>query len=170
MAGTRLFDNGHVSRSGNPIANAACLAANPAVTNPFFTGKTLAVRYGDLTQGAAAQFTGTATRIGDSNRFKVHLAREGESANDEWVLTAIAPATAFSSSMLFLNAFRVGQGELPLTGKALNVIRASVGDKFDLNVSFGDPADPSKCGIDVTAFPVFASKIKIATFDAHVVA
>jgi hypothetical protein len=48
-------------------------------------------------------------------------------------------------------------------------VRASVAGPFDLNISYVDPNDPRKAGIDLKAYPVFGTKIKIPTFDAEVV-
>ncbi len=66
----------------NPIQDATALKAIPGLANPFVLGDKLSVRWGNLKQGAGAQFTGTAERIGRSHRFAVHLTRGNESLAD----------------------------------------------------------------------------------------
>ena len=170
LAGTVLVANGRTSRSGNPIANATALASLPQLANPFFVGKTLSVRYGDLTQGAAAQFTGTAVRVGDSTRFRVELRRGAEAITDEWVLSRVNDATLADAEdfRLFFPSLRLS--DVPTGGLALGIIRASAGARLEVNMSYVAPGDPSRAVIDLTAFPAFGTTIKMPTFDAVVVA
>jgi len=169
LSGTTLFKEGGASRSDNPIVNVLALGGIPGMANPFVLGKVLAVRFGVLSDGPAAQFTGTATRIGDSHAFRVQLTRGAEVLDDVWKLrnvSAIKPTDAETMALFFPG---VTSSDLPLTGIALNIVRDSVHSPFDLNLSYVDPSDPKKAGIDLSAYPIFSSKIKLPTFDATVV-
>jgi hypothetical protein len=169
LSGTVLFKNGVQSKADNPIINARALGTVPGLMNPFTTADTIQVRIGVLPDGDAAQFRGTGTRIGDSNAFRVHLTRSDEVLDDVWTLNrieSIQPGDANSFSLFFPG---VGSSDFPTTGTSLHIVRASVAGPFDLNISYVDPNDPRKAGIDLKAYPVFGTKIKIPTFDAEVV-
>lgn len=88
---------GHEVRheGNNPIQIATGLAAIPGIANPFLLGDRLSVRLGALSEGAGAQFTGTAVRIGRSNRFAVTLARGAETRQDEWEFWATGTTGEF---------------------------------------------------------------------------
>ena len=49
----------------------------------------MSVRLGTLSQGSAAQFTGTAERIGETLRYSVELTRGAAAITDEWTLSQI---------------------------------------------------------------------------------
>ncbi len=168
LMGTTLIANGVATPSDNPITNVLPLANVPALANPFTIGNVLSVRFGILTDGPAAQFTGTATRISNSHAFRVHLTRGGEVVDDVWALrniTALDPAFSDALNIFFPTAL---PGDFPQSGISLSVHRASVTGPFDLNFSFVDPADPKKSGVDLTIYPAFGTKLKLSTFDATV--
>jgi hypothetical protein len=168
ISGTMRSKNGVPSRAGNPIVNARPIGTVPGLMNPFTTANTIEVRIGVLPDGDAAQFRGTGTRIGDSNAFRVHLTRGNEVLDDVWTLRRIAsvqPTDGADFSVLFAG---VGPSDSPLTGISLNIVRASVSGPFDLNISYVDPNDPKKAGIDLQAYPAFGTKIRMPTFDAVV--
>jgi hypothetical protein len=170
LSGTVLFSNGVRSRSGNPIANAVALKDVPGLANPLVTGQVLAVRYGMLPDGPAAQFTGTATRIGNSCQFRVHLTRGADAVDDVWTLRAVrrvSPADYDSYAAFFPG---VMPGDFPTSGAMLSIERASQGEQLEINMAFVDPNNPSKAGIDLDAFPAFGTKIRLPTFDAVVTA
>ena len=167
----RLAGSTHATSSGrnrwtNPIEDARALASLPNLANPFVLGRTLTVRYGDLTQGDAEQFRGTAARIGDSNRFRVRLTRGGETMDDEWTLAAVTRVTLSSSAdfVFFFPAFRVGTA--PISGGILNISRGSTQNQPELNLSYVTPQSPRHCGIDIETYPVFRTLISFPTFDA----
>jgi hypothetical protein len=87
------------AHSLNPIAKTAGLERNSALANPFLTARKLTVRLGTPSEGAAAQFTGTAERIGETLRYHVELARGAETITDEWTLSQInsRPDTVFGA-------------------------------------------------------------------------
>ena len=168
LSGTVRFKDGVTSRAGNPLVNARAIGTIPGLMNPFTTANTIQVRIGVLPDGDAAQFRGTGTRIGDTNSFRVHLTRGNEVLDDVWTLRRIAsvqPGDGADFSMMFAG---VGATDSPLTGISLNIVRASVSGPFDLNISYVDPNDPKRAGIDVQAYPAFGTKIKMPTFDAVV--
>ncbi len=168
LFGTAAFFNGVARPSGNPITDVLALANAPGMANPFTIGNVLSVRFGVLSDGPAAQFTGTATRIGKSHAFRVHLTRGGEAVDDVWTLrqiSRIGPSLAQDTELFFPT---VNAGDVPIDGISLNIHRASDPSPFQLNFSFVDPAEPKKCGIDLTAYPAFGTKIKFPTFDATV--
>jgi len=168
LFGTELFIDGVPRPSGNPIVNVLALAKVPGTASPFTIGTTLSVRFGVLPDGPDAQFTGTATRVGNSHTFRVHLTRGAELLDDTWTLRAISALTpAFADE--FKSFFpTLLAGDVPTAGASLNIVRGSVNSPFDFNFSFVDPANPKTCGIDLTAFPAFGTKIKFPTFDATV--
>ena len=169
LAGTTLFKNGVASRSGNPISNVLPLGQVPGMANPFTIGSVLSVRFGVLADGPAAQFTGTATRSGNSNAFRVHLTRGNEVLDDVWTLrsiSAVKPKDAEDMAMFFPGVL---PSDIPLSGSSLNILRASLHQPFDLNLSYVDPADPRKAGVDLAAYPAFGTKIKLPTFDAAII-
>lgn len=168
LFGTALFVNGVPRPTGNPITNALALANIPAMANPFTIGRVLSVRYGTLPDGAAAQFTGTATRIGNSHAFRVHLTRGAEVVDDVWTVRQIGAVTPSLASDMKLFFPTVSAGEVPADGGMLSICRASDPSILQLNFSFVDFASPRACGVDVTTFPAFLTKIKIPTFDATV--
>jgi hypothetical protein len=166
LAGTTFFENGVQSRSHNPIVNALVLAEIPAMANPLTLGRSLAVRFGVLSEGPAAQFTGTATRIGDSLTFRVRMNRAGEVIDDVWKLRRIAQITPGDGKEMALFSPGAVASDFPLTGIVLGITP----EKFaELNLSYVDPTDPRKAGIDLTAFPIFGSKVIVPTFDLTVV-
>jgi hypothetical protein len=170
LSGTVLFENGVRSRTGNPIANALALKDVPGLANPFVIGQTLAVRFGTLTEGSAAQFTGTATRVGDACQFRVHLTRGAEVVDDVWTLRAVRrviPADYETYAVFFPGVL---PGDFPSSGAMLSIERASLGDRLEINMAFVDPTTPTKAGIDLAAFPAFGTKIAFPTFDAVVTA
>jgi hypothetical protein len=169
LTGTTLFRNGVPTRSGNPITVASALAAVPGLANPLFLGKVLAVRFGDLTQGPTAQFVGTATRVGDSASLKVHLTRGAEVMDDVWTLRTVSAVEPGSNSEM--STFFPGTlpSDFPMSGSSISVVRASqAGKPFDLNFAYVDRATPGKAVVAVDRFPVFASKVKLPSFDAVV--
>lgn len=169
LFGTALFVDGVARPTGNPITNALALANVPGMANPFTIGSVLSVRFGTLTDGPAAQFTGTATRIASSHSFRVHLTRGAEVVDDVWTLRqigAVGPSMAQDMKIFFPT---VSAGDVPQDGISLNIHRESDPSSFQLNFSFVDPADPKKCGIDLATYPAFATKIKLPTFDATIV-
>ena len=87
------------AESLNPVAKTTGLERNPALENPFLTARKLKVRLGTLSQGPAAQFTGTAERIGETLRYRVELTRGAEAITDEWTLSQInsRPDTVFGA-------------------------------------------------------------------------
>lgn len=159
--------SGH-NRWTNPVENAQALASLPHLANPFVLGRTLTVRYGDLTEGDAAQFRGTATRVGVSNRFRVRLTRGAETLDDEWILAAVTRVTLTSSAdfAFFFPTFR--QGTVPTSGALLNISRGSRQNRPELNLSYVLPETPQRCGIDLDAYPIFRTLIRMPTFDAVV--
>jgi hypothetical protein len=106
--GALLGVNPEFVESLNPVAKTAGLEHNAALANPFLTARRLKVRLGTLSQGPAAQFTGTAERIGETLRYRVELTRGAEAITDEWTLSQInsRPDTVFGrpegSQMLVL--------------------------------------------------------------------
>jgi hypothetical protein len=167
LSGTQFFDHGGASRQDNPIVNALALADIPAMANPLTLGRSLAVRFGVLSEGPAAQFTGTATRIGDSHAFRVHMSRAGEVIDDVWKVRKIAKITPEHGKEMALFSQGAGASDFPLTGILLFIDRERPGVLG--NLSYVDPTDPRKAGVDLTVFPVFGSKVIISTFDATVV-
>ena len=91
--------NPEFGESLNPVTKTAGLERNPALANPFLTARKLKVRLGTLNQGPAAQFTGTAERIGETLRYHVELTRDAEAITDEWTLSQITsrPDTVFGA-------------------------------------------------------------------------
>jgi hypothetical protein len=169
LFGTALFVNGVARPTGNPITNVLALAKVLGMANPFTTGTVLSVRYGTLTDGPDAQFTGTATRIANSHSFRVHLTRGAEVVDDVWTLrqiSAVGPSLAEDMKLFFPT---VTAGDAPQEGISLNIHRESDPSTFQINFSFVDPANPKKSGIDLVAYPAFGTKIKLPTFDAAVV-
>jgi hypothetical protein len=154
----------------NPIVNALALGDIPEMVNPFTIGNVLAVRSGDLTDGNVAQFTGTAKRIGKSHTFRVHLTRGDEEVLDDvWTLGKIFdvdPSDNESFSFFFPGVL---PDDVPSTGKRLQIYRASQNNEVEITFCYVDPADPSKCGIDLALFPAFGTKIKLESFDATVI-
>jgi hypothetical protein len=92
LDGAGLFTPELGAPIGNPMADISALRDMPALANPFVLGDTLSVRWGLLSDGDAAQFRGTATRIGRSNRFAVHLTRGAETKDEEWTIQGISRA------------------------------------------------------------------------------
>ncbi len=129
----------------------------------------VAVRYGLLADGQSAQFTGTATRIQTSHAFRVRLMRGGEVLDDVWTLRAVWPLTKSHGKEVRLFSAGVLSGDVPFTGILLGIARESAKDAFDMNFSYVDPTNPKKSGIDLSAYPAFGTKIKLATFDATVI-
>jgi hypothetical protein len=170
IAGTRMTDvvSGHVvqHRWSNPIADASPLASIPNLANPFVLGSSLAVRYGDLTKGPAAQYTGTALRQGNSNRFKVHLIRAAETLDDEWTLEQVALISGADASISDL----FPGFQFPQQGVALRIQLASSGTRPSGCISYVSLIDRTKSVVDPVAFPVFATAFTAPTFDAKVVA
>ncbi len=169
LAGTVLFSHGVRSRSGNPIEHAVALREIPGMRNPFTLGTVLTVRYGVLKDGPAAQFTGTATRVSDSPAFRVRLTRGNEVVEDVWTLRAVSAVKPSDAEMLAMFAPGMHAGDAPQHGISLNIARASAGDDFDINFSYVDPADATRCGIDVVTYPALGTKVPLPTFDAVVV-
>ena len=92
LEGSSFSNGGPESNDGhNDIQIATGLGNIPGLANPFFIADKLSVRLGVLKDGPAAQFTGTATRIGQSHRFSVQLTRGAETQADEWRLVAVNP-------------------------------------------------------------------------------
>ena len=169
LFGTKQFNNGVSTPSDNPIAQVLELAKISGIANPFVIGTLLAVRVGDLTLGPDAQFTGTAMRVGNSNTFNVRLTRGVEVLEDTWTLRQISAVDLGLADSFKLFFPTVVPGDVPAFGVSLNIQRTSVHSPFDLNISFVDPSTPNKCGIDVTTYPAFTTKIKLPTFDATVI-
>ena len=167
VAGTTLFKNGAASRSGNPIIEALALGGVAGLANPFTLGSVLAVRFGVLRDGPGAQFTGTATRVGHSLSFRVHLTRGAETLDDVWSLrsvTAVKPSDNDGFAMFVPGAI---SADFPVA-RMLNIVRASVAQPFDLNMSYVDAGDPKRSGVDPAVWPIFADKVPFPTFDAMV--
>ena len=169
LSGTVLFKDGVRSRSGNPIQHALALREIPGMRNPFTLGTVLTVRYGVLKDGPDAQFTGTATRVQESPAFRVRLTRGNEVVEDVWTLRAVTVVTPSDGEMLAMFAPGMRATDAPQHGISLNIARASAGDDFDINFSYVDPADATRCGIDVTTYPALGAKVPLPTFDAVVV-
>jgi len=171
----RLEGSQHATSSGrnrtsNPVEDARALATLPHLSNPFVLGQTLTVRYGILTEGDAAQFRGTATRVGNSNRFRVRLTRGAETMDDEWTLAGVTRATLSSSAdfVYFFPTFRIGT--TPVSGGILSITRGSTQNQPEINLSYVLPESPQRCGIDTEKYPVFKTLISLPTFDAVVAA
>lgn len=169
LFGTALFINGVPRPSGNPISNVLALANVPAMANPFTIGNVLSVRFGALTDGPAAQFTGTATRIGKSHAFRVHLTRGGQTVDDVWTLRQIGAVTPSFATDLKIFFPTVNAGDVPADGASFTIHRDSDASSFQINFSFVDAANPKKSGVDLATYPAFATKIKFPTVDATVV-
>jgi Leucine-rich repeat (LRR) protein len=169
LFGTQVNSAGQATPSGNPITDILVLGSIPGLANPFTIGTVLSVRFGALKDGPAAQFTGTATRIGNSHAFRVHLSRGADVLDDVWSLRKISAVdgSVIAGFKLFFPTLIFG--DIPISGSSLNIARASNNDNFEFNFSFVDPGNPSKCGIDLTKFPAFATTITLPTFDATVV-
>ncbi len=169
LAGTQHFGQFRRNRWTNPVDNAQALGSLPHLANPFVLGRTLTVRYGDLTEGDAAQFRGTATRVGDSNRFRVRLARGTETLDDEWTLASVIRMTLAVSADFFALVFpSLRQGDTPTSGTVLNISLASEQNETGFNLSYVLPEIPQRCGIDLEAYPIFRTLIRFPTFDAVV--
>lgn len=169
LTGTVLFSNGVRSRSGNPIEKARALGEVPFLANPFTRGNVLAVRFGVLSEGPERQWTGTATRVGDSHTFRVRLTRSGEVVDDAWSLRSIWAVTPSGAEEMAMFAPGVRAGDVPASGASLSVTRASMGDRLEINISYADPATPERCGVDLSRYPVFGTLIPLTTFDAVIV-
>lgn len=169
LFGTQVDSPGQATPSGNPITDILVLGSIPGLANPFTIGTVLSVRFGALKDGPAGQFTGTATRIGNSHAFRVHLIRGADVLDDVWSLRKISAVdgSLIAGFKLFFPTLIFG--DIPISGSSLNIARASNNDKFEFNFSFVDPGSSSKCGIDLTKFPAFATTITLPTFDATVV-
>jgi len=170
LLGTVLIKNGVSSRAGNPIVNALALGEVPGLANPFTIGTVLAVRFGVLRDGPAAQFTGTATRVGSSHAFRVHLKRGIEELDDVWTLRAVSAIKLSDNDMLAMFVPGALASDFPISGISLSIKRASIQGPFDPILSYVDPSDPKKAGIDQAAYPIFGTKVPLPTFDATVTA
>lgn len=109
---TLTLDTVAISTSGmdllirNPLADISALRDNPAIANPFVLGDNLSVRLGKLADGDEAQFTGTATRIGRSNKFTVDLTRGTETKDDEWTFLGVGSGDELGMpDLVFINVF-----------------------------------------------------------------
>lgn len=165
LSGSMTVVNGVAGRSGNPLEKAVGLADVPGISNPFLIGQTLAIRFGLLADGPDAQFVGTATRIGESPSFRVHLTRGAEVMDDVWTLRRVFRMRTMASDLAFLPGITLG--DLPLSGKCIT-IASEQNPKFFWHFGHVDPDDPAKARIDLTKYPLFATKIKIRTLDAVV--
>ncbi|MCL5021901.1 MAG: hypothetical protein M1497_00765, partial [Nitrospirae bacterium] len=106
--------------------------------------------------------------VGVSNRFRVRLTRGAETLDDEWILAAVTRVTLTSSAdfAFFFPTFR--QGPVPTSGALLNISRGSRQNRPELNLSYVLPETPQRCGIDLDAYPIFRTLIRMPTFDAVV--
>ncbi len=95
IEGSIFVENDITHRSDNPIQIATGLGEIEGIANPFLSRDRLNVRWGVLRDGPAAQFTGTAERIGRSNTFRVSLTRGNETLEDEWRLKGVSPGEGF---------------------------------------------------------------------------
>lgn len=168
--GTLLFDGAGPHRFGNPIVNAAGLGEIPALANPFTVGNVLTLRMGVLRDGAAAQFVGTATRIGASHTFHVRLTRGAEVIDANWDLRTIAAVTPADWPPEVLNGMMPGAtaSDLPISGAQITLSKSGDAQGF-VGICYADPATPARAVIDITRFPIFATKFPIETIDATVV-
>lgn len=167
LSGTTLVKNGVASRSGNPLTNIRGLAEVPSMRNPFTVGSVLSIRFGVLSEGAMAQFNGTANRLGNSGLFRVHLTRGGEILEEVWGLQSISKLTAteVEGFSMFVRDFMLG--DIPMTGSAFNLVKRN--ETFGIRLGFVDPANPEKAVIDLAAFPKFGTTITLPTIDAEVI-
>ena len=171
LFGTTVFRDGGATNSANPIEDALSLREIPGMANPFTIGNVLTVRYGVLADGPPAQLVGTARRIDRSHAFRVSLTRGDEVVNDVWYLRAINAVKRSDGEEMAMFFPGILPSDVPSSGIALHISRASARDNFGdmLNVSYVDPADPNKAGIDLAAYPAFGTVIRFPTFDAVVV-
>jgi len=131
-----------VADAFNPIEHAIGLEQNPALANPFLLGRTLEVRFGTLSEGPAAQFTGRAERIGESLRFSVDLVRGDEVLTDEWVLSQInsSPSTIFGGPegsqllVFFVKSLGVSALGFSLAGDRPDAMIDPTPDNTDLSI------------------------------------
>ena len=122
--------------------------------------------------GADLQFNGIASRVGNSNQFRVHLTRGAEVMDDIWTLRAIQavqPITDQLSLLFFTLSQDAVMSDLPLSGTMISVTRHVTGEHLDINYSFVDSVDPKRSTIDTQLYPGFATRFKASTFDAVVV-
>jgi hypothetical protein len=172
IEGSRLVKNGVTSRWTNPIVSTIGLETISSMANPFLLGRTLQIRYGVLSEGADHQFTGTASRVGNSNQFRVHLTCGAETMEDVWALRAIQAVQPITDrfSLMFLTLSQDAlTSDLPLSGVTISVTRRSVGEQMDLNYSYVDPEDSKRAIVDPQLYPGFATRFRAKTFDAVVI-
>lgn len=162
-------------RVGNPITNARALADIPAMANPFTIGNVLAVRFGVLCEGQAAQWTGMATRIGNSLTFRVHLIRGSEVQDDVWSLAEIEkfedkPPRSAQEGAFFLAFTGLSYGDAPVNGIRIYIKREShPPNEPDLTSCYVDPRNPKQAGFDLTAYPLVGTKFRLRSIDATIV-
>jgi Leucine-rich repeat (LRR) protein len=170
ISGTMYVSNGVEARSTNPVEDVRGLGGVPALANPFFLGEKLKVRFGILPEGPDAQFVGEAQRIGQSCSYKVTLTRGVEVVQDVWTLRVVRALSMQEADDFRLFVPGMLAADTPSSGASLSIVRASREGRLELNLSYVDPDDPRKAGIDTTRYPVFAERITFPTFDAEVVA
>lgn len=107
-----------VETHDNPLQVITGLDAVPGIANPFLNFDQFNVRFGVLKDGPDAQFRGRAERIGLSEKFAVHLARDGERLEDEWRLLSVSREP---SGPLAAEAFQAVQ-TFPLGAKLITLI------------------------------------------------
>lgn len=126
-----------VELNDNPLQIITGLDDVPGISNPFLHLQQFNVRFGVLKDGPDAQFHGTAERIGLSNRFAVHLARDGEPLEDEWRLLSVGDDPA---APLAMEAFEAVQ-TFPLGAKLITLVSSAANfliwtAVFDGNTAF----------------------------------
>jgi hypothetical protein len=165
-----LFDGAGAHRWSNPISDARALADIAALKSPFTVGNTLQIRVGILKDGEAAQFRGTADRIGDSLSFKVHLNRGEEIREEIWDVSAILALSVDSWPPEILAGMIGGASvsDLPCEGSQTNVFLQNPGSRQLIGFCYADPRNPIDSTVSLHEFPVFGTKFPIETIDAVV--
>ena len=125
-----------VETRDNPLQVITGLNRVPGVANPFLSLDHFNVRYGVLKDGPDAQFRGHAERIGLSDKFAVHLVRDGELVEDEWRLLSVGRDP---SGPLAMEAFEAAQG-FPLGAKLITLISPAANFLIWTAVLDGSPA------------------------------
>jgi hypothetical protein len=171
MTGTLFVVNDHAFPTGNPISNSRALSEIPAFANPFVLGNVLKVRAGVLKEGPEAQFTGTATRMGDSPRFHVMLTRGGETRETTWALMSMIPLSIESwnePSLMEFYGIR-SPTDLPSEGTQITLVEAAAPRDKLVGFSFAIGSSATDISIGTGSYPVFNTGFPFATIDAVMV-